>query len=145
MRKIVRAMFVLAAVTILPACSDSTGPSRTVTGNYTLVSVNGVLVPVVFSAEQFFTLRITGGTLTLSSNNTFAASATYEQTLAVGGVKTTDTVTCTGTYAMNGNTITFSEANSTNANCGGVYTGTWDGENSLTVDFDVGVQALFEK
>lgn len=145
MRKIIRTLFVLAAVAILPACSDSTGPNRTVTGNYTLISVNGLLVPVVFSAEQFFTLRITAGTLTVNSNNTFTASATYEQTLNVGGVKTTDTVTCTGTYAMSGNTITFTEANSTNANCGGVYTGTWDGENTLTVDFDVGVQALFEK
>ena len=145
MRKIIRTLFVLAAVAILPACSDSTGPNRTVTGNYTLISVNGLLVPVVFSAEQFFTLRITAGTLTVNSNNTFTASATYEQTLNVGGVKTTDTVTCTGTYAMSGNTITFTEANSTNANCGGAYTGTWDGENTLTVDFDVGVQALFEK
>lgn len=145
MRKLVRTLFVLAAVAILPACSDSTGPNRTVAGNYTLISVNGVLLPVVFSAEQFFTLRITDGTLTVNSNNTFTASATYEQTLVVGGVKTTDTVTCTGTYAMNGNTITFTEANSTDANCGGVYTGTWDGENTLTVDFDVGVQALFEK
>ena len=145
MHKIVRTLFVLAAVATLPACSDSTGPHRTVTGNYTLISVNGVLVPVVFSAEQFFTLRITAGTLMVSSNNTFTASATYEQTLNVGGVKTTDTVTCTGTYATSGNTITFTEANSTNANCGGVYTGTWDGENALTIDFDVGVQALFEK
>lgn len=145
MLKIGRTLCVLAAVAILPACSDSTGPNRTVTGNYTLISVNGVLVPVVFTAEQFFTLRITAGTLTINSNDTFTASATYEQTLVVGGVKTTDTVTCTGTYAMNGATITFTEANSTNANCGGVYTGTWDGENTLTVDFDVGVQALFEK
>jgi hypothetical protein len=145
MRKIVRTLFVLAAVGIIPACSDSTGPNRSVTGNYTLISVNGVLLPVVFSAEQFFTLRITAGTLTLNSNNTFTASATYEQTLVIGGAKTTDTVNSTGTYAMNGNSITFTEANSTNANCGGVYTGTWDGENALTVDLEVGVQALFEK
>jgi hypothetical protein len=145
MRKIVRTLFVLAAVGIIPACSDSTGPNRSVTGNYTLISVNGVLLPVVFSAEQFFTLRITAGTLTLNSNNTFTASATYEQTLVIGGAKTTDTVNCTGTYAMNGNSITFTEANSTNANCGGVYTGTWDGETALTVDLDVGVQARFEK
>jgi hypothetical protein len=145
MRKIVRTLFVLAAVGIIPACSDSTGPNRSVTGNYTLISVNGVLLPVVFSAEQFFTLRITAGTLTLNSNNTFTASATYEQTLVIGGARTTDTVNCTGTYAMNGNSITFTEANSTNANCGGVYTGTWDGENALTVDLEVGVQALLEK
>jgi hypothetical protein len=145
MRKIVRTLFVLAAVGIIPACSDSTGPNRSVTGNYTLISVNGVLLPVVFSAEQFFTLRITAGTLTLNSNNTFTASATYEQTLVIGGARTTDTVNCTGTYAMNGNSITFTEANSTNANCGGVYTGTWDGQNTLTVDFQAGVQALFEK
>jgi hypothetical protein len=145
MRKIVRSLFVLAAVALIPACSDSTGPNRAVTGSYTLISVNGVLMPVVFSVDQFFTLRITAGNLTLTSDNKFTASATYEQTLAGGGAKTTDTETCTGTYSMSGNTITFTEANSNNSNCGGVYTGTWDGENSLTVEFDDGVQALFEK
>ncbi len=145
MRKIVRTPFVLAAVVMLPACSDSTGPNRAVTGNYTLISVNGVLIPVTFSLEQFFTLRITAGTLTLNSNSTFTASATYEQTLVVGGAKTTDTQICTGTYAVNANTVTFTEANSNNANCGGAYIGTWDGANALAVDFDAGLQALFEK
>jgi len=145
MRKIARSLFFLAALAVLPACGDSTGPNRTVTGNYSLISVNGVLVPVTFSVEQFFTLRITAGTLTLNSDNTFSASATYEQTPAGGGPKTTNTETCTGTYTMNGNTVTFTEATGTGANCGGVYTGTWDGENTLTVEFDVGVQALFEK
>ena len=42
-------------------------------------------------------------------------------------------------------TITFTEANSTSANCGGLYTGTWDGTNTLTIDLEVGVQALFRK
>ena len=145
MRKIVGSLFILAAVAIMPACSDSTGPNRAVTGSYTLISINGVLMPVVFSVDQFFTLRITAGSLTLSSNNTFTASATYEQTPAGGGAKTTDTQTCAGTYAMNGNTITFTEGTGTSGNCGGVYTGTWDGENSLTVELEAGVQALFEK
>jgi len=144
-RNISRLLFILAAVAIIPACSDSTSPDRAVAGNYTLISVNGVLLPVVFSVEQLFTLRITAGTLTLNSTNTFTATVTYEQTLAIGGVKTTDTQTCTGTYAVSANTITFTEANSNNANCGGVYTGTWDGKDSLTVDFDAEVQALFEK
>lgn len=145
MRRNVRSLLVLMAVVLVPACSDSTGPNRAVTGNYTLISVNGVLIPVVFSVEQFFTLRITAGTLTLSSNNTFNASATYEQTPAGGGPKTTDTQTCSGTYTMNGNTVTFTEATGTSANCGGVYTGKWDGADALTVDFDAGVEALFEK
>lgn len=137
----------LAAATLFVACSDSSGPNsnESVTGSYTLISVNGVLMPVVFSVGPLFTLRITAGSVTLSSNNTFTASATYEQTPAGGGQTTSDTETCTGTYAMSSSSITFTEANSASANCGGVYTGTWDGANTLTIELDAGAQALFRK
>ena len=142
-----RRFFAVAALAVLPACSDSSGPSQAqaVTGSYALISINGILVPVVFSVDQFFVLQITGGTLTMNSNNTFTAAATYQQTPAGGGTATSETITCTGTYAMSGTTITFTEANSANEACGGVYTATWDGTNTLTVNFDVGVEALFRK
>lgn len=146
MRRTVIGFLALAAVAILPACSDSSGPNASAAaGTYTLISVNGVLMPVVFSVSPLFTLRITAGSATLSPNNTFTASVTYEQTLAGGGPTLTDTETCTGTYAVSGSTITFTEANSASANCGGVYTGTWDGADTFTIELEPGVQALFEK
>lgn len=147
MRRSIKRFIGLAALAILPACSDSSGPNQVqaVTGSYALISINGILVPVVFSVDQFFILQITAGTLTMNSNNTFSAAATYQQTPAGGGTATSETITCTGTYAKSGTTVTFTEANSANDACGGVYTATWDGTNTLTVEFDVGVQALFRK
>lgn len=148
MRRTIGRLLALAALANLPACSDSSGPggsAAAVAGSYTLISVNGVLMPAVFSVSPLFTLRITAGTATLSPNNTFTASVTYQQTLAGGGPTLTDTETCTGTYAVSGSTITFTEANSTSANCGGVYTGIWDGANTFTIELEPGVQALFQK
>jgi hypothetical protein len=138
-------LLVCVAVAVASACSDSTGPSSEVKGTYTLISVNGVLLPVVFFADQFFTLRVTSGTLTMNSNNTFSTSVTYQQTPAGGGQTSTTTEACTGTYTMNGNTIGFTEAGSTNTSCGGAYNGTWDGANTLTIDVDLGVQVVFQK
>ena len=147
MRRNIRRLIGFAALAILPACSDSSGPNQVqaVAGSYALISVNGILVPVVFSVDQFFILQIAAGTLTMNSNNTFSAAATFQQTPAGGGTATSETITCTGTYAMSGSTVTFTEASSSNDACGGVYTTTWDGTNSLAVNLDVGVQALFRK
>ena len=146
MRRIVRGLLAVAVVAILPACSDSSGPrASALAGSYTLISVNGILMPVTLPVSPLFTLRITAGSATLNPNNTFTASVTYEQTLAGGGPTLTDTETCTGTYAVSGNTITFTESNSASANCGGVYTGVWDGADTFTIDLEPGVQALFEK
>ena len=143
----IRRLIGLAALAILPACSDSSGPNQAqaLTGSYALISVNGILVPVLFSVDQFFILQIAAGTLTMNSNNTFSAAATYQQTPVGGGTATSETITCTGTYSRSGDTVTFTEANSANDACGGVYTATWDGTNTLTVNLDVGVQALFRK
>lgn len=146
MSRNIKRLIGLAAVTLFVACSDSSGPrASAVAGSYTLISVNGILMPVTLPVSPLFTLRITAGSATLNPNNTFTASVTYEQTLAGGGPTLTDTETCTGTYAVSGNTITFTESNSASANCGGVYTGVWDGADTFTIELEPGVHALFEK
>lgn len=76
MRRTIKNLLTVAALATIPACSDSSGPNNSATGTYTLISIDGVLMPVVFSVDQLFTLRITAGTFTLNTNNTFSASAT---------------------------------------------------------------------
>jgi len=134
----------IAAVTLFAACSDSSGPNADVTGSYDLITLNGSGLPVVVTFDQFSTFRITGGNVTLNSNNTFSSSGSYQQTFA-NGQTTTGTETCDGTYTRNGNSITFTEFTVSNTNCGGVYNGTWDGDDTLTVAFDATVQAVFRK
>lgn len=139
----IKRLIVISAVTLLAACSDSSGPNASVTGSYALITINGSGLPVVYSFDQNTTARITGGNVTLNSNNTFSSSGTYQ--LTTGSQVSTVTQTCTGTYARNGNSVTFTEANSNNTNCGGVYNGTWDGSDTITVAFDATVQAVFRK
>jgi hypothetical protein len=144
MRSNIKRLIALAAVTLFAACSDSTGPNAEVTGSYALITLNGSGLPVVVFFDQFTTFRITGGNVTLNSNNTFTSSGTYQEVLSTGQT-TTVTETCDGTYTRNGNSITFTEVTVSNTNCGGVYNGTWDGDDTLTVAFDATVQAVFRK
>ena len=144
MRRNITRLITLAAVMLFASCSDSTGPNDDITGSYELITLNGSGLPVVVSFDQFSTLRITGGNVTLSSNNTFTSSASYQETLA-NGQTTTGTETCDGTYTRNGNSVTFTEVTVPNTNCGGVYNGTWDGDDTITVAFDATVQAVFRK
>lgn len=145
MRRTTKRFLALVAMAAFSACSDSSGPNESVTGSYALISINTVPLPVVFFVDQFVTFRITSGNVTLNSNNTFSSSGTYQQTPAGGGPTTTATETCAGTYTMTGNAITFTEANSANPNCGGVYNGTWDGANTLTIAFGPTDEAVFRK
>lgn len=145
MRRTIRGLLGLVAVVACTACSDSSsGPSSAITGSYALITINGTVLPFVIFFDQSVTFRVTAGEVTLSSNNTFSGSFTYQETLTAGQ-STTVTETCNGTYAVNGNSVTFTETTSTTANCGGVYSGTWDGSNTLTVAFDVTLQAVFRK
>jgi heat shock protein HslJ len=146
-RRTIKSFLTLAAVTMFSACSDSSGPNGSngaVIGSYTLISINGLAVPVVINVDQFGTFRISSGNLTLSANNTFTSSVVFEQT-PVGGQPMPSTETCTGTYQVTGNSITFTESGSTNTNCSGQFNGTWDGSDTLTVALDVAVQAVFRK
>lgn len=140
----IKRLICLAAVTLFAACSDSSGPNSSLTGSYALVTINGAGMPFVVFFDQTSRLEIVGGDVTLNANNTFSSSGTYRQTLT-GGPSQTVTESCQGTYSVNGNSITFSEPTIVGTNCGGVYNGTWDGSNTLTVAYDATVQAVFRK
>ena len=144
MRRSIKRLITLAAVSLFAACSDSSGPNSDVTGSYALITINGSGLPVVIFFDQFATFRIVGGNVTLNSNGTFTSSGTYQETLSNGQVSS-ETETCNGTYTRNGNSVTFTEFTVSNTNCGGVYNGTWDGDDTLTVAFDATVQAVFRK
>lgn len=145
MRRTIKSLLTLVTVAVFSACSDSSGPNGGgVVGSYALITINGLGLPVVIYSDQLVTYQINSGDLILNSNNTFSTTGSYTETLT-GAQPTTVTDTCTGTYTVSGNTVTFNEATSTTGTCGGVYNATWDGSNSLTVAFDVTVQAVFQK
>ena len=122
------ALIAMSAVTV--SCKDSTGPAG-VTGTWTLQSIDGSPLPVVVFQDASGTERITASTLVLNANGTFTVNITFTST-PTGGSATTFNASESGTYVVNGSTVTFTftddEGTSTD-------TGTISG-NTLTVVAD---------
>lgn len=143
MLRTIRSLLALAVVTLVGACSDSSGPNS-MTGRYALMridGINGAGLPAVIYKDATGEFRITAGDVTLNSNNTFSASGTGQ--VIQPGQTTTVSQTCAGTYSVSGSGVTFTGAPSTD--CDGAITGTWDGANTLTITVDATVQAVFKK
>jgi len=131
MLRITRALLAIAAVTSVAACSESSGPGS-MQGSYSLVridGINGTGLPVTIFKDPTTEFRVTGGSITLNSDNTFSVSGAGVA-IQPGGT-TNLSETCTGTYAVSGNGITFTGAPTTD--CAGVITGMWDGDNSRSL------------
>ena len=122
---------------------DSTGPNGSIAGTYTLQTINGDPPPVTLLEFDTYKIEVTGASIVLNTNNTFSATSAFRET--DDGQVTTSNSVCAGTYTRSGSTVTFSEPESINEDCGGSYTGTWSNGNTLTVTFDAGVQAVFRK
>ena len=143
MLRTTHALLAIAAATFAAACSESSGPGS-MSGNYSLVridGINGTGLPVTIYKDPTTEFRVTAGSITLNSNNTFSVSGNG---VAIQSGQTTNlSQTCTGTYAVSGNGITFTGASV--ADCAGVISGTWDGANTLTINGAPTVQGVFKK
>jgi hypothetical protein len=72
MRRLV--LFALASTLALAACStDSTGPNGSVSGTYTLRTINGQSLPYTFSSG----LRLTSDQLTMNRDGTYEDVSRY--------------------------------------------------------------------
>jgi hypothetical protein len=116
----------------LPACGGSnttTGPSITPSttgaevGTYALVSLNGRSLPTNIT-EGGTQIEVISGTLTLGGGGTVRTSTTYRS--SPGATPVTNEVS--GTYTMQGSTLSFSYTN------GGRNTGTLSGNTLQMVN-----------
>lgn len=149
MRYGIRSLAAVGMVLTAMACGGSDGPSgpesasATLTGTYTLKTVNGSQIPMTLVSVPGYSVRINSSSLVMNSNNTFTGASNYTETES--GVTATYSESCSGTFSRNGNSVAFTEAAAANTECGGSYTGTWDGAAKVTIAFDATVQAVFEK
>jgi hypothetical protein len=125
------------------ACTDDDNvfaPSA-LNGPFALQTVNAAAVPaaVFDSANPPLRLDALSGTITIKPNNAFSDVTTFRQTL--GGVVSTRTVTCTGTYTAVGNVFEFAEA--ATPDCGLTFTGVLSG-TALTASV-LGAPAVFSQ
>lgn len=153
----IAALFLTAA-----ACSkDYTGPNGEGISpeGFTLQTVNAQAIPLTAAIRNGVRIEIISGTFDITSSYQFMSSTTYRRT-ETNGQFSTAVENCVGTYAVShlasgAANIVFTELGSQNAECGvqlspvgvggrnRVYSGTWDGANVLTVDFDVTTRSIY--
>jgi len=83
-------------------------PGNSVAGTYALKTVNGAALPAVIFETGGYKVEVVAANYVLAEAGTFSTSATFRETET--GVVTQSTETTTGTYSVNGATITFTDS-----------------------------------
>lgn len=117
-RRWLGAVAIAYAPVFAAGCSDSTTNPSDITGTYAIESFNGQLLPADISTTNDFVATLTDGQLLLRSDRTYRVDANYSVLdRATGGIEA-DTETDTGTYTLNGNTITVRSDDTATGNPG---------------------------
>ena len=89
----------------LLSCSDSTAPERRAVGIWRLQTVNGQALPFNLESSAGFKLELTGESLTLRESGSVDMITTFR--ITDGGVVSTESVPDSGSYTVNGSTVSF--------------------------------------
>ncbi|HEY7189422.1 MAG TPA: hypothetical protein VH559_03210 [Gemmatimonadaceae bacterium] len=146
----IAAMAALVGSLCVAACNDSDNlnfvtPLGT-PGTYTLVLVNGQALPAILTTTVSppVTTTALSGQIVINADNTFSSVVALQNN--VGGIISTSTRACSGTWTSTGSrtgvTITFIETATTN--CGLTFTGVLGSVNTLTTSI-LGVPATFRR
>ncbi len=131
----------MAALTLLASVgcggSDSTSPQETVSGTYSLQTVNGSPPPTTLFTSVEYKLEIMASTYTLKSDGKYANAATFRET--INGTTTTGTDNNAGTWTVTGTTIVLVDADTPTDKISGTISG---GKMTLT---DQGMTAVWQK
>lgn len=125
--RIVPAVVATLAIAVFAAgcsSSNSTGPNGSLVGTWNLTTVNGSSLPAIIQALSPDTVSITQGSVVLTSS-TWNFSATIQ--LSIAGLHTDTTQADSGTYTVNGSTLSMTATGDTS-----VTTATVNG-NTVTV------------
>jgi len=109
---------------------------------YALVTVNGLPLPASLQPpEPNPRITVISGTFVLAPNGRYTFSNTWDETLA--GVTTRRASSCAGSWTNSSVTFTFVETQT--ADCGDIYTVTWDGNDRLTIALAPEIEAVLER
>jgi hypothetical protein len=99
-----------AALLLLPACYDSTGPEYSRLGRYTLRRINGGTLPGEVYENAVARIQFNGGTLHLKSDLTFVDSTLVQVYRKGEGDSLLTTDVAAGTYRFSGDTVHLSSS-----------------------------------
>jgi hypothetical protein len=107
MRSIVRAAVSVGALAVLASCGGDAGTAvrASVTGSYSLVTINGQSLPFTENSSGAV-VKITAGQLVAQSDGSFTESIS-RSTTPPSGTATTATTIATGTYSVGDQVIVF--------------------------------------
>jgi hypothetical protein len=127
-----------ALLVLLVACGGdkATGPNASVTGNYTLRTVNGNSVPAVVFQDAQEKDELTGGNINLNADNTWSGSLSAKATNLATGSVVTASVPANGTYTNNNGSLTLTDSQDASQLTGTVGGGT------LSISGDIGLGSL---
>jgi hypothetical protein len=134
----------MLAIAALTACGGDGGsdPKVSLPGSYALSTVDSRAVPLVVIQDPDYKLEILSGSLVVGGNGTFTESLRIRETDANGTLETL--IPCNGTYTQSGNTLVLTESESGTEDCGGNFSATWDGRNTVSVDY-FGTVAVYKR
>jgi hypothetical protein len=124
-----RKLLALCVVLLAMGCGDSTAPTVSAAGTWTLKSVNGFPVPFTAPQGNGDYVELTSDVITATATGTFTQTTVVKT--STGGQVTTQSIPDNGTYSVSGNSVTFTFASGSPSG-----SGTIDG-NTLTVTTDI--------
>ncbi len=132
-RRSARRLAIGCATVFSLACgSNAITGALSVEGSYSLRTVNGAALPVTMTDSlEGVPVQITfmaPTSVTLGSDRTVRIITTVR--FVWGAINEVQTDTATGTYALNGQQVTFSQPGSRS------FTAAWNGSDVLTIDDD---------
>lgn len=114
-----RLLAALALAALAVGCGDTTSPNSSPVGTYRLESFNGSAMPAVYFQSTDETVYITGSTLNINADGTFAEVISYRDVTSTQDIN--DTSVDGGTWDQVGSTITFNSSQNSS------YTGQYQG------------------
>ena len=134
MRKLIGS--ILLAMVVACGGDKATGPNASITGNYTLRTVNGNAVPAVVFQNTTEKEELTAGNINLNADRTWSGALSLRSTNLTNGATATLSLPANGTYTNNNGSITLTDARDNSQLTGTVGGGT------LTIVGDTGLGAL---
>ena len=131
MRKLIGS--ILLAMVVACGGDKATGPNASITGNYTLRTVNGNTVPAVVFQNTTEKEELTAGNVNLNADRTWSGSLSLRSTNLTNGATATLSLPANGTYTNNNGSITLTDASDNSQLTGTVGGGT------LTIVGDTGL------
>ena len=131
MRKLIGS--ILLAMVVACGGDKATGPNASITGNYTLRTVNGNTVPAVVFQNTTEKEELTAGNINLNADRTWSGALSLRSTNLTNGATATLSLPANGTYTNNNGSITLTDASDNSQLTGTVGGGT------LTIVGDTGL------